>query len=85
MHFQLGRKFANYTNKQHCLSLLYITLYLQKPLYITVVLVGKVLVVLVIKNLLIQVGKQVIFLLLKRLNLYSYIYNTQLLYNLVLL
>jgi hypothetical protein len=57
MRFQLGREFADYANKQHCLSLPYIALYLQKPLCITVVPVSEVLVVLVIKNLLVRVGK----------------------------
>jgi hypothetical protein len=61
-----------------------IVFYLQKLLCIIIVLVSKVLVVLVIKNPLVQVSKQVIFLLLKGFNLCSYVCDTQLLYNLVL-
>ena len=84
MHFQLGREFAGYANKQHCLSLPRIALYPQEPLRITVVPVSEVLVVLVIKNPLVRVGKQVIFPLLKGLNLCSHIRDTQLLHDLVL-
>jgi hypothetical protein len=71
MRFQLGREFADYANKQHCFSFPRIALYPQKPLRITVVPVGEVLVVLVIKNPLVRVGERVIFPLLRSQSLWS--------------
>jgi hypothetical protein len=76
MRFQLHCKFLDDTNKQHSLPLPCVAFNLQKPLRFTLMLVGKVLVIFVAKNLLVQVCEQVIFPPLKGLNLCYYICNT---------
>src|SRR2546421_363922 len=70
MRFQLGCEFADYANKQYCLSLPRIALYPQKSLRISVVPVGEVLVALVIKNPLVRVGEQMLLMMYLRSALY---------------
>src|ERR1700733_15023740 len=63
--FELGRKLSDDTNKKHRLSLACISLNPEKPLRITVLPVGEVLVLLIVENPFVRVSEQVILPLLK--------------------